>query len=83
MITVKTVPCVLLGRVNSKIIIVVYQCQTYITGVDLEWVGGGVARLPPFPPGISKNFAFYHKTMGIPKSPGASPDFQSFGPLLI
>lgn len=81
MITVKTVPCVLLGRVNSKIIIVGYLCQTYITRVDLEWVGGG--RQTPPPPGISKIFAFYHKTRKIPKSPGASPDFQSFGPLLI
>lgn len=79
MITVKTVPCVLLGRVNSKIINVRYLCQTYKTRADLERVGG---RHPP-PHGISKNFAFYHKTMGIPKSPGASPDFQSFGPLLI
>lgn len=80
MITVKTVPFVLLGRVNSKIIIVGYLCQTYITRVDLEWVGGGGS---PDSPGISKIFAFYHKTRKIPKSPGASPDFQSFGPLLI
>lgn len=48
MITVKTVPCVLLGRVNSKIIIVGYLCQTYITRVDLEWVGGGGS--PDSPP---------------------------------
>lgn len=82
MITVKTVPCVLLGRVNSKIINVRYLCQTYITRADLERVGGRHPH-PPTPHGISKNFAFYHKTMGIPKSPGASPDFQSFGPLLI
>lgn len=81
MITVKTVPCVLLGRVNSKIINVGYLCQTYNKGGSR--VGWGEGRQTPPPPGISKNFAFYHKTREIPKSPGASPDFQSFGPLLI